>query len=666
MYRRFCFVFAVFLVSIKSQTGIAQCDPFFPAPLSPRLANYDINVTLDDATKTITAVQSIRFTNHSPVPIQELRLYLYLNAFKNTESTFLKGATNIFGQSFADRKPEEWAWVSIDQFRRENGADITQNLRYAHTDDGNPDDQSVLAVALDKPVLPGETAVFHLNWRARMPKTIARAGYSKDFYLFCHWFPQLGVFEQDPSGNWGWNCHQFSRQTEFYADFGVYDVRITAADKFIMGASGCLVEEKNNGNGTTTRHYHAEDVIDFAWSIYPSFRVMEDRWKGVQIRLLYPPEHAAMAPRYLHALKFALQYLDEHVGPYPYPTITVVDPPFHGLRSGLMEYPTLITTGTFYGTPEHLHNSESLVVHEFVHQYFMGMVASNEKEEPWLDEGFVTYFEDRIIDAAYGEKQSLVNVFGYRFDNRELSRLEYTTMRNPREGIVARPGWMFSESNFKALIYSKTATTLRTLQALIGDQRMDALIQSYFQAWKFRHPRGSDFMAHLQKTLQASADSTLARQAYALVETSIYNAQVLDYAVTNISNELLFAPQGVFGDHPQQLTYQDGSGDRQLLAQVEVQRKGDWVYPVEIRVTFEDGSTETVHWLGVEGKKMLEWRNGKRIVSAQVDPGYTLALDVDINNNSMTLEPTSAPLWKYAAKVLFWVQQMMHTISFLG
>jgi hypothetical protein len=669
MQHRYYSLFVLFLLAVVAQIGRTQCDPFFRQPLSPRTANYDINVTLDDRSKTIEATQTIRFTNQSPVPISALHFYLYLNAFKNTESTFLKGASNIFGQSFNDRTRDEWAWVAIDNMTRESSAgvsDLTKQMRYIYPDDDNTADQTVMEVVLDKPMLPGETAVFHLKWRAQMPKTIARAGYSKDFYLFCHWFPQLGVFEQNAAGTWGWNCHQFFRQTEFYADFGVYDVHITTADKFVMGASGCLVAEKNNGNGTTTRHYHAEDVIDFAWSIYPHFKVLEDRWREVQIRLLIPPEHAAMGPRYLHALKFALEYLDRHVGKYPYPTITVVDPPFHGLRSGLMEYPTLVTVGTFYGTPHNFHNSESLLVHEFVHQYFMGMVASNEKEEPWLDEGFVTYFEDRIIDAAYGEKRSLVDVFGYSFDNRELTRLEYTTMHNPREGTVARPGWLFSESNRKSLIYSKTATSLRTVQSLVGEAKMDEILQSYFERWKFRHPKGHDFMAHLKAELMVGADTLFARQVYNLFETSIYQAVVLDYSVTKISNEELFAPQGVFGDDAANYTYQDGSGQRPTRSKVEVHRNGDWIFPVEILVTFEDGSTQTLHWSGAEGLKVFEFTGGSKVVSAQIDPQHKLGLDVDLNNNSLTLQPPLAPCWKYAAKVVFWVQNLMQTLSFLG
>ncbi|MCK6694744.1 MAG: M1 family metallopeptidase [Thermoanaerobaculia bacterium] len=644
MYRCFYFFLPVFLLFFAAQNSLAQCNPFYPQPLSPRPANYTIRVTLDDGAKTIDATQTVRFTNHSPAPIRELRFYLYLNAFKNTESTFLKGTTQLFGQGFTNRGPDEWGWIEVDKLERETGgarADLFAGMRYVQPDDGNAADQSVLAAALDKPLLPGETAILHLKWRAKMPKTIARAGYSRDFYLFCHWFPQLGVWEQNSLGAWDWNCHQFMRHTEFYADFGTYDVFITTDKKFVLGASGCLVSEKDNGNGTLTRHYHAEDVIDFAWSVYPRFMALEDRWRDVHIRLLLPPEHAAMGPRYLDILKFAFEYMDRHVGQYLYPSLTVVDPPFHGLRSGLMEYPTLITVGTIYGMPEGVRTSESLLVHEFVHQYFMGMLASNEKEEPWLDEGFVTYFEDRIIDAAYGDKQALVNLAGYRFDNRELSRLEYTTMRNPRQGIVARPGWLFSDSN-------------------------DRILQTYFGRWKFKHPRGSDFMAVLHETLMSQPDSAFARRVYGLFETAIYGTAVLDYAVTQISNEMLPASQGVFGPTAGGISYRDGSGSRQMLSKVEVQRKGDWVFPVELRVTFEDGTTQTLYWPGGEGRHVFEFSGPAKVISAQIDPHYKLALDTDLNNNSLTLQPDTSPLWKYAAKAAFWIQNLLQTVSFLA
>lgn len=649
---------------LQGSSLIAQCDPFYPKALSPRTAHYTIEAKLDHPNRMLYATQTIKLHNPSPAPIKNLRFYLYFNAFKNTESTFLKGTTQIFGQGFGERNAKEWGWVNIDTCRQD-GKNISANMRFVQPDDQNPEDQSVLDVVLDTPLAPGDTTVLTLYWQAQVPKTIARAGYSKDFYLFCHWFPQLGVWEEKPDGQWDWNCHQFFRQTEFFADFGVYDVHVTTDSKFVMGASGCLVSEQRNTDGTTTRHFHAEDVIDFAWSVYPRFTLQQDRWKNVDIKLLIAPEHASLGPRYLHALKFALEYLDKHVGAYPYPTITVVDPPFHGLRSGLMEYPTLITVGTFYGMPESIRTMESLVVHEFVHQYFMGIVASNEKEEAWLDEGFVTYFEDRIIDAAYGPNLALMDVFGYGFNNKELTRTEYTAMANPRGGITARPGWYFSETNFKPLIYSKPATTLRTVQELIGEEKMDLLLRTYFDRWKFRHPKGANFKAVLQERLFADFDSVFVQNVYQLFENSVEKALLLDYAVIQILNEELPPAQGVFGVNAAEFVHKKGDEPVQKRSTIVLQRKGDWQHPVEIFVVFEDGSTGAYTWDGLEGTHRITIYNKPNVVSAQVDPQYKIGLDMDLNNNSMTLNPSTAPLWKYSAKATFWVQNLLHSLSFL-
>ncbi|HAD10974.1 MAG TPA: peptidase M1, partial [Saprospirales bacterium] len=245
MIKRFRILTFLFVLPFLPRIGNSQCDPFFPKALSARPANYEIHVTLDHENRMLYATQTIYFANQSPEPVKNLRMYLYFNAFKNTESTFLKGTTQIFGQPFGHRTAEQWGWVDIQKITR-GTFDLTTQTRFVQPDDQNPQDQSVLEVMLDKPIAPGDTASFTLVWQARVPKTIARAGYSKDFYHLCHWFPQLGVWEPNASGKWDWNCHQFFRQTEFYADFGVYDVHITTDSKFVMGASGCLVNENRN------------------------------------------------------------------------------------------------------------------------------------------------------------------------------------------------------------------------------------------------------------------------------------------------------------------------------------------------------------------------------------------------------------------------------------
>ncbi len=640
-------------------------DRLLSKPLSDRNINYDIKAKLDEDKNQLQATQTIYFTNHSPVPIQTLQFYMYLNAFKHTETSFLKGVSNIFGQSFTDRKPSEWGWVHIESIQR-GEAGISEKTQYVQYDDGNIQDESVLEVRLERPILPGEKATFYVKWKAQIPKTIARSGHSRDFYFMCHWFPQLGVFQPDDAGVWGWNCHQFVRQNEFYADFGVYNVEITLPEKFVVGASGFLAAEKKNTDGTITRNYVAEDVIDFAWSAYPDFQVLVDKWKHVDIRLLVSPEHKYMGKRYLHAVKFALEYLEKHVGSYPYPYLTIVDPPLHGLRSGMMEYPTLITTGTIYGTPSCVRYMESLVIHEFTHQYFMQMLASNEKEEPWLDEGFVTYFEDRIIDSLYGKKTSLVDIGWAHYGSRELSRLEYTRMRNVREGAPARPGKEFNEGGFKPLIYSKTATTLSTLEQMIGQKKMDTLIHTYFEKWKFKHPKGNDFLSILKEQLATLNDTSLAKSATELFINGIYGSLLLDYSVIGISSEKLPEPQGIFGQNPDVFEYKTGGESPKWLSSIQLSRNGDWIVPVEVVVIFEDGKKESFIWDGKEGIKIIKFTHNHKVISAYIDPNQKISLDINLNNNSMTLKPERVSLWKYALKGFFWVQNLLQALTFLS
>lgn len=654
----------VWWLAFSSASG--QCDPRLSPPKSARPASYVMDVQYDLAQKSVTATEQVTWVNTSPQPVQELRFYLYLNSFKNTNSTFIKGSGGqIFDQSIASRPDGTWGWIEVDSVGQQGGGNCSQSMRYVQPDDGNADDQSVLSVQLAKPVAPGETAVFHLRFSAKLPKIIARAGWSKDDYaLFVHWFPQLGVHEQGPDGQWGWNCHQFFRTTEFYADFGTYDVTITAPSQLVMGASGCLVDEEKLPGNLTRRRYVVEDVIDFAWVAYPGFEVVEDTWQQVQIRLLIPPEHCAVAERYITAVKQSLEFLTAHVGPYPFASITVVDPPFHALRSGLMEYPTFITTGSFYGWPRGIRTVESLAVHEFAHQYFMMMLANNEKEEAWLDEGLVTYFEDRIIDHFYGEKNGLVDFAGYRMGNWELSRNEYTGMPNPKEDYVAKPSWL-NTGRHKGLIYSKTATMLQTLRGLVGDATMDELMRTYFDRWQFKHPRGHDFFAVANEVVSKRHGPAFGESLDWLFQGVLFGTDVCDYSVAQVSNLENYSPHGLFDDGKGGLVFKTGQPTGDFTASATLYRLGELVFPLEVVFRFEDGSVKTEQWDGQARTKIFTFQTVSKLESVQLDPSQKIKLDLDLNNNSLTLKPDTAPLWKYTLKAVFWMQNVMQTVGFL-
>ena len=398
-------------------------------PLSDRIVFYDIEASLDSESKMIHGKEVLIWRNRSDDYVKKLQFHLYLNAFKNTKSTFMKESNlRHRGMSFDKKDSTSWGWIDIDSIRIVDGASLMDKIKFTQPDDGNQDDQTVIEIELDEPVKPDGQIELEIVFSSKLPRIMARTGYSNNYFLVGQWFPKIGVYEKAGMRGRktsGWNCHQFHANTEFYADFGTYDVSITLPEEFIVGAVGVLKNEIRNNDSTKILQYYAEDVIDFAWTASPKFLVYEDKWEHVDIRLLVQPEHETSANRYLESAKYALQFFRDNLALYPYTTLTVVDPPFGGLASGSMEYPTFITGGALWGFPEGFKGTEAVTIHEFGHIYFMGILATNEFEEAWMDEGVNTYFENRIMDHYYGEKTSMMDVMGYRAGDVESSRRSY-------------------------------------------------------------------------------------------------------------------------------------------------------------------------------------------------------------------------------------------------
>lgn len=630
MWRHFTYTL-IFLCSMSSSTLVAYCEPSGKVQ-SDRIANYTMNITLDHDAKMATGQSRIVWHNPSNQPVSEVKVYMYLNSFKDMNSSWLKPTRGeVFGNPIEKRADNEWGFVNIDSISTDRGDVLTEQIRYIQ-EDGNSDDQSVLLVPLNTKVRGGDSIVLHLNFRAKLPKTIARTGYgANNFHLFVHWYPKLGVYEKNLEGDWGWNCHQFQQSTEFYGDFGLYDVSITCDESFTLGASGCLISERNNENGTKTVRYLAEDVIDFAWCVSPELEEYMDVWQDVQIKLLISPDHCAMADRYLTAIKHSLQYFDDHLGKYPYPGITLMDPPFHSLRNGFMEYPTFATAGTVYGMPSWFRGSESLAIHEFAHQFFMAVLASNEKEEAWMDEGFVTYYEDRIMEDMYSSTTSQIDLFGFQYGNSELSRNEYLGIRDQSNSAIARPGWEI-QSDFKGIVYSKTASMLKTIERMIGRDHMDAMMRQYFDTYKFKHPRRADFVNILNTYLEThvSADQYQALQTF--VTQCLDGSETIDFSVDEVNGN-----------------------------QANLSRKGNLSLPVEIRTVLANEDTVSQEWDAQDDSIVLAF--DADIISIHIDPDQKMYMDRNFNNNSFTVQPNRFS--RYLTKSINWVQHILQTTSFL-
>ncbi len=594
-----------------------------------------IKASLDIKTHTASCAQTIRWTNPSDVAIKEMRFYMYLNSFQNLNSSFLKGSNGIiFGSDISKRNADEWGKISLYACRVK-GLKDTIAWRYIQPDDGNIYDQSVLSMTLPKPLMPGQTIELSMDFIAKLPKFIARAGFSKDYYAFLHWFPQPGVFEKNKSGIWDWNCHQFFRGTEFFADFANFKVDLTVPENMVVAGSGCKVKESiNKNNKTKTCTFDGRDIIDFAWIAYPRFEEYADTWQDVEIKMFIPQEHCAMAPRYMIALKNALNFFNDRIGKYPYPTITLVDPPLHGLGSGFMEYPMLITCASFHYVPEGIKTIESLAVHEFSHQYFMAALASNEKEEAWMDEGFVTFFEDEIADHYFGKKTSIFNTWGYKSGNKERSRLEYTSMGNIHDGPIARPGWQFEEGNFKELIYAKTATIFQTLKGLVGENTFYAIIKQYFQKHKFKHPKETDFITSVK---EITGDSIGRMNVDSFFFSTLHGIDHCDYFISDVAEHSF------------------------LLG-----NNGKLCLPLEILINYADGSSSLINSDGKLPLEKITLDSSKNIIAVNVDPDHKIYLDINFNNNSFLKKSEHRPSFNFGIKAMSWFHFIFQTLSFFA
>lgn len=617
-------------------------------PLSERIANYEIEARLNTADHTVTAHELLTWRNTSRENAPDLYFHLYLNAFLNNRSSFLREAGDA-AADWQEEKPNGWGYQEIKRLLV-NGQDRTAAIKYVHPDDDNLDDRTVIRVPLEQPIAPGAGARIEIDFLAKLPKVLARSGYAGPFYFVAQWYPKIGVYDGG-----AWNCHQYHRESEFFADFGVYDVRLTVPRDSVVGATGVLREDHANGDGTRTVRYEAEDVHDFAWTVDPRFLEITDHVGRVNLRLLLQPDHADQAPRYVGAAKAAVRKYREWFGPYPYPALTMVDPGPGGLGAGGMEYPTLITLGTTWWMPDGLRLPEMVAVHEFGHQYWYGMVATNEFESAWLDEGINSYVESRIMDQTYGVPGSCVDFHGIKIDGMTLNRLGY--LAAPRHDPLTRFAWQFLDRrSYAGVTYSKTALILATLDRKLGDDRLQAALRTYFERWRFRHPTPSDFL----KTMAEATGEDLS----GYFDQTVDGTGVLDYAVTRVRAEKASELAGLsVPPTPAPEESVAPTKEQRYRSEVVVERLGEVRMPVDIKVVFADGSESSESWDGQDRWQRFEYMGTQRVEYAIVDPDDKLPLDLDQLNNSRMRETGTRGIVRLAARWGFWFQNLLHFLT---
>lgn len=686
-------------------------------PLSRRVVAYDIEASLDPERRLVRGRETIVYRNDTRAPMPDLKFHLYPNAFSNTHSTYMRGIpwSDEPARGRLERMAREQSWGSmkVAAVRLAGGADLTARAVI---------DDTVMSVPLPSPVAPGESARVEVEWETVLPRTFHRMGRWGDHFDVMQWFPKLAVFTDA-----GWKIYPFHRYSEFFADFGTFSVTLTFPRGYVVEATGVPDSPRKGPEGTRTVTYRAEDVHDFAWIADRNALVAREVYdegpyasSPVEIIYVHQPYRRHLAPLVIGTVKQGLRFYGERIMPYPYPRIVVDDLPM-GLGGG-MEYPMLFTTSMAWFLPRFYTAPQEVTLHEFGHQYWYGIMATNEFEEPWLDEGVNSYVTRRVLEqehpprpgttadglAAYAAARLLnegleLKLGRLTLDLDQLLGFRSTPFRPVEGGLagypvspfsldlpgmgdgglpgskegyasVARdnpivtPAWGFRPGSYTDIVYNKTDVALETIGRVIGKEALDGALRDYVRRFRFTHPTGDDFFSVLR---EAAARARPGLDLRPCIDQLFHGTGTLDFAVDSLRSREVREPRGllpapVAGRDPidRRAAPPDG-GPKRYETEVIVTRPGEVVLPVDLVVRFQNGEEVRETWDARATWKRFTYEKEARAERAVIDPEGVYAIDLDRNNNSLTLDPHERAIAPLALHWLFFVQNWLHLASSL-
>jgi len=663
--------------------------------LSDRVVAYEIAATLDPVAHTVEGRETLTWRNRSKVPVRAVYLHLYLNAFEGYESTFLS-ENRYPGFEFRSNVPIEdsdWGHIDLGAITQ---AGVAVPWIYVHPDGGPATDHTVVRLDLPAAVAPGASTALQIAFHDQLPRVIARTGYFGTFHLVGQWFPKIGVLElpgERGARQVQWNVHEFHLHSEFYADYGSYDVRLTVPKAYTVGATGEEQGPPVVAGDLVTHHFVQDDVHDFAWTADSrTAPVLEGEYRGegspvVKVRVLYPPEFANDAQPVLKATIDSLAYFSRTLGPYPYRTVTAVVPPFNATEAGGMEYPTFFTADSVRhpdeGTMGHFF-LDFVTIHEFGHGYFYGILGSNEFEEPMLDEGLNEFWDMRMLR----ERKQRVYL-GTRFTKLlgitpsltgfDVERLG--ALRSDPSDPLGASSWNRLNSAGFGSVYSRTATTMRDLEDVVGHEALERAFKAYYARWKFRHPGIADLRESLAESTgqRALVEAVFAQQVYAveklddsiekftseeelpLAGTALVDGKRVETKQADVEKKIDDARAAWKKDHPNAA---EGTGPFPFRTALTVRHRGV-ATPQDVVITFADGSTEKFVWDGKERWARFTWVKPVRAVSAQIDPEGHHGLEANVLDNSATIDADSSASRRWGGDAAALLQSLFTALGSL-
>jgi hypothetical protein len=488
---------------------------FAQKPYWQQKVNYVIDVTLNDKEKTVDAFERITYVNNSSDTLQYIWFHVWPNAYKNDKTAFSEQLLKSGNTAFYFSNKEQKGYI--------NRLDFKVDGTSAKIED-HPQHIDIVKLVLPKPLPPKGQATITTPFHVKLPFNFSRGGYDGQSFQLTQWYPKPAVYDRK-----GWHPIPYLDQGEFYSEFGSFDVRITLPKDYVVAATGELqnAEEKewlksrktyelpktkkittsknavvpkakpsNEPVLTKTLRYLQDNVHDFAWFANKNFIVDQDTClienRVVEVYTFYTPEEKQHWSASLKYAKDALHFYSSQVGAYPYKTASVVQgPPSFG---GGMEYPTITIISPMSSDRE----LDVTIAHELGHNWFYGIIASNERQYPWMDEGMNSFYENKYSYSKYGPQSKEMQIALVTKEKRKTDQPINTTADS------------FSYFNYGLVAYTKTADWMALEEERVGEEKFKQLMQTYYQQWSFKHPQPEDFKAIMQEGLKEETENTFA------------------------------------------------------------------------------------------------------------------------------------------------------------
>ncbi|MFM7565300.1 MAG: M1 family metallopeptidase [Flavobacteriales bacterium] len=589
--------------------------------------DYRISVKLDDKTHRLYGDIAFDYINNAPTSLDSLYIHVWPNAYQPTKSALANQLANG-GKNLSIIDTAKWGGISALAFTI-NGAPVTWNFDPSHRD--------IVHIKLPKPLGSGEKLTVSTPFVVKIPSgSISRLGHIGQSYQITQWYPKPAVYDHK-----GWHPIPYLNQGEFYSEFGSFDVSITLPKNYVLNATGdlqtvseqqflnTLAEETKanmenilalppgnirdsfppSSNEWKTVRFTQDNVHDFAWFADKRYQVLKGKvslphsGREVTTWALFTPANAALWKDAIQYINDGTFYYSKWNGDYPYSAVTAVDGTISA--GGGMEYPMITVIGNA-SSPLEL---EIVIVHEVGHNWFYGILGSNERQHGWMDEGMNTANEMRYVATKYPNNQQMSDmVLGGKLhlndlDHHDMGDISYRTLAmigadQPIETHSAD----FSSTNYGMIMYQKTGLVFQYLRAYLGDNLYDQCMQRYYELFQFKHPYPED----MKRVLEAVS----ARNLDWLFEDLIKTTRTMDY---HLSKAKWIEAVNVYN--------------------VKVKNRSSVKGPIAVSSLAADGRALETQWTNPKDKKSTLFFNGdKSIVSFAIDPDRNIP-EINRTNN---------------------------------